>query len=169
MHPTRRRILEAVADGPVPGPQLAAELDVSRAAVWKHVEALREAGFDVVGREDGYLLAGVPEFGGAAVEFGLEAPFEVEYHDSIDSTNDRARELATAGAADVAVLADEQTGARGRLDREWASPSGGIWLSVVCRPELPPAQVPVYPLAAAVAVTEAVLETYQRIIKSNRG
>jgi len=149
-------VLDGLADGPVSGPALAERLDVSRAAVWKHVEALREAGFEVESRDDGYVLTGVPEFGGAAVEFGLEAPFDVEYHDSIGSTNDRARELADEGAAAVAVVADAQTGARGRLDREWASPPGGIWLSVLCRPDLPPAQVPVYTLAAAVATTEAV-------------
>ncbi|QLD91013.1 biotin--[acetyl-CoA-carboxylase] ligase [Natronomonas salina] len=158
MQETRRRVLEGLADGPVSGPDLADRLEVSRAAVWKHVEALREAGFAVESRDDGYVLAGVPEFGGAAVEFGLDAPFEVEFHDSIGSTNDRARALAGEGAADVVVLADEQTGARGRLDRAWSSPSGGVWLSIVCRPDLPPAQVPVYTLAAAVATTEAVRE-----------
>jgi BirA family biotin operon repressor/biotin-[acetyl-CoA-carboxylase] ligase len=158
MQETRRRVLEGLADGPISGPALAERLDVSRAAVWKHVEALREAGFEVESHDDGYVLAGVPEFGGAAVEYGLAAPFDVEYHDSIASTNDRARELAADGAADVVVLADEQSGARGRLDREWASPAGGIWLSVVCRPTLPPAQVPIYTLAAAVAVAEAVRE-----------
>jgi BirA family biotin operon repressor/biotin-[acetyl-CoA-carboxylase] ligase len=156
MQETRKRVLDALADGPVTGPALADDLDVSRAAVWKHVETLRGAGFDIESREAGYELTAVPEFGGPAVEFGLAAPFDVEYHDSIDSTNDRARVLAAEGASDVVVLADEQTGGRGRLDREWAAPSGGVWLSVVCRPELPPAQVPVYTLAAAVATAEAV-------------
>jgi BirA family biotin operon repressor/biotin-[acetyl-CoA-carboxylase] ligase len=156
MQDTRRRILDALADGPTAGPELADELGVSRAAVWKHVEALREAGFEVESRPEGYALASVPEFGGAGVEYGLDAPFEVEYHDSIDSTNERARELAAKGASNVAVLADEQTGGRGRLDRGWASPSGGIWLSLVCRPDVPPARAPVYTLAAAVAATEAV-------------
>lgn len=158
MQETRRRVLERLDDGPVPGPALAEELGVSRTAVWKHVEALREAGFAVESREDGYLLKSVPEFGGLAVEHGLDAPFEVEYHDSIASTNDRARELAATGHGDVAVLADEQTGGRGRLDREWASPSGGVWLSVVCRPDLPPARAPVFTLAAAVAAAEAVAD-----------
>ena len=156
MQENRERVLEAVAEGPVSGPELAEALDVSRAAVWKHVEALRSAGFEVESREDGYVLTNVPEFGGAAVEYGLDAPFDVEYRDSTDSTNERARELAGEGADNVVVLADEQTGGRGRLDREWSSPSGGIWLSAVCRPDLPPAQVPVYTLAAAVATAEAV-------------
>ena len=156
MNATRRSILDALADGPVSGPEMAADLDISRAAVWKHVEALREAGFGIESRGDGYVLSSVPEFGAGSVEYGLSAPVDVEYHDSIPSTNDRARELAVSGADGVAVLADEQTGARGRLDREYASPSGGIWLSLVRRPDLPPARVPIYTLAAAVAAAEAL-------------
>lgn len=158
MNATRRSILTSLSDGPVSGPELAADLDVSRAAVWKHIEALREAGFEIESRGDGYVLSSVPEFGAGSVEYGLSAPVKVESHDSIPSTNDRARELAVSGADGVAVLADEQTGARGRLDREWASPSGGIWLSIVRRPELPPARVPIYTLAAAVASAEALRE-----------
>ena len=156
MNATRRSILDSLADGPVSGPEMAADLDVSRAAVWKHVEALREAGFGIESRGDGYVLSAVPEFGAGSVEYGLSVPVEVEYHDSIPSTNDRARELAVSGADGVAVLADEQTGARGRLNREYASPSGGIWLSLVRRPDLPPARVPIYTLAAAVAAAEAL-------------
>jgi BirA family biotin operon repressor/biotin-[acetyl-CoA-carboxylase] ligase len=158
MQATRRRVLDALADGPVTGPELADSLDVSRAAVWKHVEALREAGFEVASDDAGYVLDAVPEFGAEAVEFGLDAPFEVEYHDTIDSTNRRARELATEGAGDVVVLADEQTGGKGRLDRAWSSPSGGIWLSLVLRPEVPAAHVPAFTLATAVAVTRAARE-----------
>ncbi|WP_181692897.1 biotin--[acetyl-CoA-carboxylase] ligase [Natronomonas sp. LN261] len=156
MQETRRAVLDALSAGPVSGPELAEELDVSRAAVWKHIETLREEGFGVESHGDGYVLDSVPEFGAGGVEYGLSAPFEIEYHDSIGSTNDRARELAVAGESGVAVLADEQTGARGRLDREWASPSGGIWLSLVCRPDVPPAQAPIYTLAAAAATADAL-------------
>jgi len=158
MNDTRRAVLDALADGPTPGPAIADALDVSRAAVWKHVEALREAGFAVESGDDGYVLADVPEYGGPAVEFRLEAPFDVEYHDAVASTNDRARELATEGAEDVVVLADRQTGGRGRRDREWSSPAGGVWASLVLRPDLPPARVPLLTLAAAVAVTDAARE-----------
>ncbi|WP_254544564.1 biotin--[acetyl-CoA-carboxylase] ligase [Halomarina pelagica] len=158
MNETRRRVLDALADGPVSGPALADDLGVSRAAVWKHVEALREAGFDVESDEAGYRLAGVPDSGSEALEFGLDAPFTVEHHASIDSTNRRARELAESGAGDVVVVADAQTGGRGRLDRDWDSPPGGVYLSAVCRPDLPMARAPLYTLAAAVATARAARE-----------
>jgi BirA family biotin operon repressor/biotin-[acetyl-CoA-carboxylase] ligase len=158
MHETRHRILAALSEGPVSGPALAEACGISRAGIWKHIEALREAGFEIPSGEEGYVLDGVPEFGGPAVEFGLEAPFSVEYHDTVASTNQRARALAKSGDSEVVVLADEQTGGRGRLDREWESPSGGIWLSVLLAPEVPPTDVPVYTLAAAVATARAARE-----------
>ncbi|RJT06473.1 biotin--[acetyl-CoA-carboxylase] ligase [Halococcus sp. IIIV-5B] len=157
MQETRHQVLDAIADEPVSGPELAASLGVSRAAVWKHIEALREAGFSIES-DGGYRLTGVPEYGGPAIEFGLDAPFAVEYHDSLPSTNARARELAEAGETDRVVVANEQTGGRGRLDREWASPPGGVWCSVLCRPALPPAHVPILTLAAAVAAVETACE-----------
>ena len=158
MNDTRRRVLDALAAGPVTGPALADDLDVSRAAVWKHVEALRDEGFGVESTDDGYVLGRVPEYGGPAVEFDLDAPYKVEYHDSLGSTNDRARELGDAGAEDVVVVAAEQTGSRGRLDREWTAPRGGVYASALVRPDVPPAQAPVFTLAAAVATANAARE-----------
>ncbi|MBB6645120.1 biotin--[acetyl-CoA-carboxylase] ligase [Halobellus ruber] len=158
MNATRRALLAALEDGPIDGPTLATRLEVSRAAVWKQVEALREEGFGIESGDDGYRVDEVPEYGAAALAFGLDAPYDVEYHDRIGSTNDRARELAEEGVDDVVVVADEQTGGRGRLDREWAAPAGGVWASPVLRPERPPAEVPIYTLAAAVAVTRAARE-----------
>ncbi|WP_049947686.1 biotin--[acetyl-CoA-carboxylase] ligase [Candidatus Halobonum tyrrellensis] len=155
---TRCALLSALADGPVGGPALADRLGVSRAAVWKQVEALRDAGFDVESGDDGYAVTGVPAYNAEALAFGLDAPFAVEYHDALGSTNDRARALAAAGAPETVVVAGEQTAARGRLDREWAAPSGGAWFSVLARPDDPPAHAPAFTLATAVAVTRACRE-----------
>ncbi|MGQ4554982.1 biotin--[acetyl-CoA-carboxylase] ligase [Halobellus sp. GM3] len=158
MNETRRALLDALAAGPVEGPALAQRLGVSRAAVWKQVEALREEGFSIESGEGGYRVVDVPEYGAAAIQFGLDAPYEIEYHDRIASTNDRARELAADGASDVVVVADQQTGGRGRLKRSFSSPSGGVWASPLVRPRRPPAEVPLYTLAAAVAVVRASRE-----------
>ncbi|MEF8774760.1 MAG: biotin--[acetyl-CoA-carboxylase] ligase, partial [Halobacteriales archaeon] len=98
------------------------------------------------------------DYGGPAIEYGLDADFAVVFHDALPSTNDRARELAAEGASDVAVVAERQTGGRGRLDREWVSPPGGVWLSLLVRPDLPPASVPQLTLAAAVATSRAARE-----------
>ena len=158
MNETRRSVLESLADGPVAGPAVAESLGISRAAVWKHVEELREAGFEIESGPGGYELVDVTEYNGPAIEYGLEAPFSIEFHESIGSTNDRARALATDGETDVVVLADEQTGGRGRLRREWSSPAGGVWASIVCRPDVPPARAPLFTFAAAVATANAARE-----------
>ncbi len=155
---TRRALLDALENGPVPGPALAAELDVSRAAVWKAVEGLREEGFAVASTPDGYVAPADPPYTAAGIEFGLDAPYAVDYHDSTPSTNERARELAGDDRSDVAVVADEQTGGRGRLGREWVAPAGGVWVSVLTRPAVPTAHAPVFTLAAAVATTDACRE-----------
>lgn len=155
MNETRRGLLAAFAEGPATGPALAERLGVSRAAVWKQVEALREDGFAIESTDDGYAITAVPDYGAAAIEYELAAPYTVEYHESIGSTNDRARELAADGDRDSVVVADEQTGGRGRLERSWASPSGGIWASAVLDPPLPAAHIPLVTLAAGVAVVDA--------------
>ncbi len=152
---TRRAVLDALADGPVSGPALAAELGISRAAVWKAVEGLREEGFAVGSTDDGYVAPTDPPYGAAGIEFDLDAPYTVEYQDALSSTNTRARALAESGASDVVVVADEQTGGRGRLDRSWVAPSGGVWLSILTTPAVAPARAPQLTLAAAVAVTDA--------------
>ncbi|GAB3037609.1 biotin--[acetyl-CoA-carboxylase] ligase [Natronobiforma cellulositropha] len=159
MNETRRAILDALADGPVAGPALASRFEMSRAAIWKHVEALREAGFEIESGPDGYALASIPAYNGPAIEYGLEAPFSVEFHETLASTNDRARELAAADAADTVVVAEEMTGGRGRLERAWSAPAGGCWFSVVCQPDVPPASAPLFTLAAAVATARAARET----------
>ena len=158
MNETRRALLAALETGPVSGPVLADQLGISRAAVWKQVDALREEGLDIESTDDGYEVTGVPAYGAAAIEFGLDAPYTVEYHDAVDSTNNRARELTGEGRRNVAVVADEQTGSRGRLDRSWTAPSGGVWCSIVCQPDLPAAHIPLSALAAGVATVSACRE-----------
>ncbi|WP_410766835.1 biotin--[acetyl-CoA-carboxylase] ligase [Haloferax sp. DFSO60] len=158
MSDSRRALLSALADGPVSGPGLADRLGISRAAVWKHVEALRSEGFEIESTGDGYAVTAVPEYGGRAIEYGLDADFDIEFHEALGSSNDRARELASDGRENVAVVAREQSASRGRKNREWTAPDGGVWMSLLIRPDEPPAYAPLYTLAMAVAVCDAARE-----------
>ncbi len=155
MNRTRRSILRALEAGPASGPDLAAAADISRAAVWKHVEALRQQGFSIDSTADGYVVTDTPEYGSAAaIEYGRTPPYQVRYYDELSSTNERARELAAEGAENIAVVAGRQTNSRGRLDRSWKSPDGAVSLSILLRPDRPPAHAPLFTLAAAVATVD---------------
>ncbi|MEM4728483.1 MAG: biotin--[acetyl-CoA-carboxylase] ligase [Thermoplasmata archaeon] len=82
--------------------------------------------------------------------------------DSLESTNKKARELAEAGEPEgTVVVARIQTGGRGRMGRRWFSPPGGLWFSVVLRPQIPPAQAPVLGLLTGVAVARALKGLYR--------
>jgi BirA family biotin operon repressor/biotin-[acetyl-CoA-carboxylase] ligase len=100
----------------------------------------------------------MPEYDAAGIADGLEAPYDVEYHERIGSTNDRGRELAREGRSGIVVVADEQTGGRGRKDRTWSGPPGGIYCSIVLDPYLDPDDVPMLTLGAAVATARAARE-----------
>mgnify|MGYP001224376490 CR=1 FL=1 len=83
---------------------------------------------------------------------------EVRWYDALPSTNELARNLAETDAADgMVIVAEQQTAGRGRLGRTWASPSGGLWLSVILRPHLDLGHLPLLGLAAS-AATAAALE-----------
>lgn len=83
--------------------------------------------------------------------------FEIKQYDSVGSTNDEACRLALAGAPHgTVVVAREQTAGRGRRGRNWSSPPGNLYLSIVLRPDLPPARLAELSFVAALAVVDTV-------------
>jgi BirA family transcriptional regulator, biotin operon repressor / biotin---[acetyl-CoA-carboxylase] ligase len=100
----------------------------------------------------------VSELSREAIE-GLESPLavRVDFHEEIDSTQRRARELAQGGAPHgTLVVSKLQKGGRGRLGRPWGSPPGGVWISLVLRPEVPARFAPRITQTAAVGVAKAL-------------
>ena len=89
----------------------------------------------------------------------LESPLAhvVEVHEELPSTQERARELARSGTPHgTLVVAGIQTGGWGRLGRPWGSPAGGLWMSLVLRPNLDASLAPRVTQAAAVGVAKAL-------------
>jgi BirA family biotin operon repressor/biotin-[acetyl-CoA-carboxylase] ligase len=149
------------APGPLSGAELARRLGCSRAAVWKHVGALRRDGYEIRGTPSaGYVLAAVPDrLGPSELSPYLRGGWRrVEWRAEIDSTQHLARDLARAGAPEgTVVIAETQTGGRGRLGRQWHSPPGvNLYCSLVLRPSVPLAVMPCLALVAGLAVADAV-------------
>jgi BirA family biotin operon repressor/biotin-[acetyl-CoA-carboxylase] ligase len=91
----------------------------------------------------------------------LKSPLaaSVELHEELRSTQERARELARAGAPHGSLVVSRiQTGGRGRLGRRWGSPPGGLWMSLVLRPGISTEVAARTTQAAAVGVAKALVE-----------
>lgn len=134
--------LLAGAEGYLSGQEMSRALGVTRAAVWKEIEALRGAGWPIESStRRGYRLAGPPPALSApyiSARLGRDNLFsgKVLVEPVVDSTNTRLKAMAAAGApTGTALLAEEQTGGRGTHGRSFQSPRGeGLYLSVLLRP-----------------------------------
>lgn len=152
-------------DGYVSGQELCRRFGVSRTAVWKVINQLKEEGYEIEAvRNRGYALKGA---GDVLSEAELLSCLKTEwaggrtvYFDATDSTNVQAKRLAEAHAPHgTLVVSDRQDGGKGRRGRSWASPSGvGIWMSLILRPEIAPSSASMLTLAAALAVRKGILE-----------
>jgi len=161
----RQGILDelAAAGEPVSGQALAARLGISRAAVWKHVEVLKSAGYQIESiRSRGYRLLAAPDRLDAQELAGLRRErrpaAKVVVLDVTRSTNSDALVLGRQGAPEGSVvLAETQTEGRGRLGRQWESARGvNLYLSLLLRPPIVPAAAPQLSLVAGVAVAETL-------------
>lgn len=166
--PIELRLLEAfqtAGDSCVSGASLGDQLDVSRTAVWKHVERLKSQGYVIETVPfRGYRLVSSPDLiSEAEIRRGLECKTfasRIVSFTETDSTNETALALGRDGAAEgTVVVADRQTKGRGRLGRKWTAPGGsGILVSVLVRPDFAPRQAAWLTLLAAVSVTKLLLQ-----------
>jgi BirA family biotin operon repressor/biotin-[acetyl-CoA-carboxylase] ligase len=149
----------ARADGYVSGQELAVRLGVSRAAVWKAVKELQQSGEQITSDpKRGYRLDITGQLRPSTLLRALPELAQVECHEVISSTNDRARELALRGAPSwTVVVADRQSAGRGRFTRPFISPGGcGLYFTILLRPACPSERIPYLTTCAAVAVSEAI-------------
>ena len=159
------RILELLRrqEGFLSGEDIGRELSITRAAVWKGIKKLREEGYEIEAVTNrGYRLTN-PEtmYNKRELEQGLKTKTmgqTIYFYEETDTTNNRARELALEGASEgTLVVAEKQTAGRGRRGKVWESPLGtGIWMSLVLRPQIAPAEASVLTLLCGLATAEAI-------------
>ena len=163
---SREKVLSLLLEqggGYVSGEEMSRRLGISRAGVWKAVQALREEGYEIGSAPNrGYCLLSAPD---RLREGELAGPLSgclvgstLVCLDTIDSTNTECKRRAVAGAPEgLVVTAEEQTGGRGRRGRSFQSPrGGGLYLSALLRPRLEPAEVTDLTAWVAVAVCDGI-------------
>ena len=147
----------------VSGQETSSRLGVTRAAVWKAVEALRREGYTISSvTHRGYRLESSPNrlSQGEVLAYLGKHPWanRVQILDTVESTNNLCKALAAQGApSGTVVAADQQTGGRGRMGRAFFSPPGkGVYLSVILRPEAGPGELLHLTCAFAAAMCDGV-------------
>jgi BirA family biotin operon repressor/biotin-[acetyl-CoA-carboxylase] ligase len=166
MSSTETTILRALIEkenGFVSGSVLARSLDMSRVAVWQHMEKMRSHGFEFEAiRARGYRLTKLPDRIYPDLIHAYLASrklrFDLLCHAEIDSTNDEAaRQLAAGREAPFVVIAGRQTRGRGRFGRVWHSEdNGNLYSSFAFRPKLEPARMQTFTLWMGVNICELI-------------
>ncbi|MEK7841973.1 MAG: biotin--[acetyl-CoA-carboxylase] ligase, partial [Deltaproteobacteria bacterium] len=157
------RLLRECAHPFLSGQALSKTLGISRTAIWKHIKAIKDMGYDIeASPARGYRLniENLP-FNKIEISSNLKTSFigrDISFYEEIGSTNDTAKEFAAKGAKEgTVIVADCQKKGKGRLSRRWESPAGvNIYTSIILRPNILPAYAPQLTLVSAIAVAETV-------------
>ena len=146
----------------IPLEKLASEAEMSSEQVLDEIEWLRKDDYIIEhSSEHGYRLIKVPNrLLPYEIQRDLQTTYmgkEIHYYKEVDSTNEVAKKLAEEGAPEgTIVIAESQSSGKGRLGKKWISPSGGVWMSIILRPDIPPHQAPRLTLVTGVAVAETL-------------
>jgi BirA family biotin operon repressor/biotin-[acetyl-CoA-carboxylase] ligase len=160
------QLLRASKAGFLSGADLASRLGISRTMVWKHIKALEREGFGIEAvPSQGYRITLVPDsLRQNDMGQGLKTTIigkDIRLFPEVVSTNTLAMEAASQGAPEgTVIIAETQTGGKGRLGRTWISPRGNLYLSVILRPQIPTHKAPLITLVGAVAVASAIRKHY---------
>lgn len=138
-------ILLKEADDYISGEEISKIFGVTRAAVWKNIKLLKEKGYEIEGiSKKGYKLISSPDLLlEKEIQKKLSTKFighNIKYFETITSTN----EIAKKFARDITipdgtlVISEIQSGGHGRFERAWTSPKGGLWFSIILKPNIEP-------------------------------
>lgn len=162
----REKVINMLLDNDlefISGEEMSKSLGISRTAVWKHINALKEQGYDIesVNRK-GYRLKESPNdvLSKENILHELKTDFigkDIIHFDTIDSTNNYAKTIANDKLDGTIIISEEQLGGRGRLGKKWHSKKyDGIWMSMILKPDVSPMDAPFITLIAGASIVKAL-------------
>lgn len=141
----KEKILKLLSesDDYISGEKISQTLGVTRASVWKHIKNLKEDGYEIDGiSKKGYKLISTPDIISVfEINKYLKTNFiakNIKYYKSLQSTNLTAKENASSLNDGSVIISEIQEGGVGRFKRAWTSPAGGIWFSIILKPNIEP-------------------------------
>lgn len=163
----RKKIIEMLSNSGekfISGENISKELGISRAAVWKHINYLKENGYEIEAiNKKGYRILNtdkdilIPE----QINMNLNTKFigqNIEYMQEVDSTNNYAKNNSDDLKDGTVVISEFQSAGKGRLGKTWQSNIGeGIWMSLVLKPDIPVYKAPFLTLIAGAAIINAFM------------
>lgn len=162
----RNKIIEVILNSGedfVSGEELSKHLGISRTAIWKHINALKQQGYDIESvNKKGYRLVSSPNdlLNPQNLYHNLTTDIvgkNIIHLESIDSTNDYLKKIGNDVQEGTVVISEEQTKGKGRLGRSWQSKSKeGIWMSIILKPQIVPYKAPFITLIAGAAIVKAL-------------
>ena len=171
MNETSEKILEILErqDGPVSGEKISELTGITRSAVWKNINELKELGYSIEStKSKGYeLKESTPKLLPHEIKKYLKTDFigkDIRYFKNTPSTTWVAKDLCSKEDAEnfngTILIAEEQTGGVGRLGRAWFSPSGGIWTTIILKPTIPIDKLFFVTMSASIAVARTIRRMY---------
>lgn len=162
----RDKVIKAILDSGkefVSGEELSKELGISRTAVWKHINALKEEGYSIESvNKKGYRLLDSPNdlLNPQNIYHNLQTDIigqNIIHFNTLESTNDYLKQVGNDVVEGTVVISEEQTKGKGRLGRIWESKVGdGIWMSIILKPDIMPYKAPFITLIAGASVVKAL-------------
>ncbi len=147
----------------ISGEDISKRLGISRTAVWKHINALKEQGYDIESiNKKGYRIKGSLDdiLTKENILHELNTEFigvDIIHFDSIDSTNNYAKNIASDKPNGTIIISEEQLNGRGRLGKCWHSKKHeGIWMSIILKPNMLPLDAPFLTLVAGASIVKAL-------------
>lgn len=147
----------------ISGEEISKQLGISRTAVWKHINVLKEQGYEIESvNKKGYRLKESPNdiLSKENILHNLKTRFigkEIIHFDSIDSTNNYAKSIANESIDGTVIISEEQVNGRGRLGKCWHSKKHeGIWMSIILKPDILPMDAPFITLVAGASIVKAL-------------
>ncbi|MDO5836470.1 MAG: biotin--[acetyl-CoA-carboxylase] ligase [Methanobacterium sp.] len=141
---------------------LASKMGISNAQLSDEIQKLQEEGYRIDSSSDrGYrLIKTTNRLLPYEIQLDLATRYigqEIYHYSEVDSTNIVAKELAEKGAVEgTIIIAESQRRGKGRRGKKWLSPSGGVWMTIILRPDIPTSQAPLLTLLTGVAVAETL-------------